>query len=287
MTYRAKAYPYPVLSSFSNDFDDGSSLQIQIDPDEAFGDIEGENAESGFSLAYEIELSCESMEEYLVHARPRVVIDVDCRTTLFREFRTLDSLSGEIGFEPGEICGEVTITPLIVADRDDTEYRPSRINAEFGSDPHLIRRGDILAIGNSVVVELEFNRILEEDLLTVQFTDDIEYDNIYKFSFNGSKIIVFAGEKLREPIARMRSDNELQPFLFMSIWKDCLNAALDYLAGLGEGATEEVVWGRRLNARLEEIGRPLIPDSPDEQAVTAQLLVAPHGIDKLEVPREQ
>lgn len=277
MSYRARAYPYPVLSSFSDDF--GSDAKFHADVEAR---LIGETSQQ-LVIDYSIAQSVPWMDECFVDGTARLVMDVQCRSTLYREYVELAAWTGQLTFETGQLYGSTTITPLIVAKTSSTTYRPRGINEEFGTSDFTIHEGDILGIGDSVTLDLEFSRTLERDLVTIQYSAEESDADIYRFQFDGPRIIIIAGENLRDVIGHMRADRSTRPYLFMSIYKDCIAGALHYLADDEDGINTELAWGRALLSRLEDLGRVLDQDDPEYQEISAQHLVSAKGIKKIEV----
>lgn len=277
MTYRAKAYPYPVLSSFSDDFGSGAKFHAEIEV-QLVGD-----ALQQLVVDYSIIQSVAWMNERFMDGTARLVMDVQCRSTLYREYLALDGWAGQLIFETGQLYGNTTLTPLIVATTSSTSYRPDGINGEFGDTVFSVQEGDILGIGDSVTLDLEFSRMLERDLVTIHYSSDASAADIYRFQYDGPRIIIIAGENLRDVIGHMRADRSTRPYLFMSIYKDCIAGALNYLASEEGNENTGLAWGRALRSRLEELGRSLDPDDAEHQEISAQHLVSAKGFKRIKV----
>lgn len=277
MSYRAKAYPYPVLSSFSDDFGSDAIFHAAIE-----AEMGGDTSQQ-LVVTYDITQSVAWMDEYFLDGNARIVMDVQCRSTLFREYVDLDGWKGQLVFDDGQLYGSTTLTPLIIASSSNQTYRPDGINEEFGTSVFGVREGDILGVGESVTVDLEFSRTLDRDLVTIKYSTEESDTDIYRFQYDGPRIIIIAGESLRDAIGHMRADRSTRPYLFMSVYKDCIAGALNYLAREEDGENTELPWGRTLMSRLEDLGRALDPDDPEYQEISAQLLVSAKGIKKVEV----
>lgn len=277
MSYRARAYPYPVLSSFSHDFGPDAKFSSTIEPTIAADDPQR------VSIAFDITHSSAWLDEYRIDGMAKLVMDVECRATLFRDYVDLASHKGMIAFVSGQLYGAVTATPLLVATSDNTRYRPEGVDAEFGLAEFTVRQGDILGVGESLSFDLEFSRTLDRDLITIEYSPELQ--DVYTFVFTGPRIIVKAGVNLQDPIGHMRKDASINPYLYMSVYKDCLSGALNFLAAEGEEDSADRPWARALLRKLDELNPPraLDPSDPAQQEISAQLLVASRGIKKLEV----
>lgn len=276
MSYRARAYPYPVLSSFSNDFGADARFEAQMTLE-----VDETDAQK-LSLGYDIGHSSPWLDEYIIDQQAELVLDVECRATLLREHVRLPGFKGRINFRTGQLYGAVSATPLIVSRTDNPTYRPEGIDSEFGSAVFDVKRGDILGVGESITFDLEFARTLERDLITIQYSDDGVERDAYKFELSGERITIIASESLRDVIGQMRASATLRPYLYMSIYKDCIAAALDFLVAEGDLEGSERPWSRALVRKLDAIDRTLEGDGPEYRQVSSQLLVANYGVRKVE-----
>ncbi len=277
MSYRARAYPYPVLSSFSHDFGPDAKFSASIEPTIHADD------EQLVSIEYAVSHSSRWLDEYRIDGKAKLALDVECRPTLFREYFDLEGHNGHIDFSTGQLYGSVTVTPLLVATEDNGQYQPDGVNSEFGNAMFSVRTGDILGVGDSLSFDLEFSRTLERDLITIEYSPELE--DVYTFVFSGPRIIVKAGINLQDPIGHMRKDASLNPYLYMSVYKDCIAGALNFLASESDDEGLDRPWSRALLRKLEELDPPrsLDPSDPSQQEITAQLLVAGRGVKRLEV----
>lgn len=277
MSYRARAYPYPVLSSFSHDFGPDARFSASIEP------MLNAEDEQLVSIEFEVAHSSTWLDEYRIDGKAKLVLDVECRSTLFRQYFDLDRHKGRIDFASGQLYGSVSATPLLVATEDNDHYQPVGIDAEFGGARFSVRTGDILGVGDSLSFDLEFSRTLERDLITIEYSPALQ--DVYTFVYSGPRIIVKAGVNLQDPIGHMRKDASLNPYLYMSIYKDCIAGALNFLASESDDEGSDRPWSRALLRKLEELDPPrsLDPSDPAQQEITAQLLVAGRGVRKLEV----
>lgn len=275
MSYRAKAFPYPVLAPFNDDYTDGSLLSLVID-----ARFEDEDSQA-LQVKYRIDQTSNWLDEFILDGGAQMAIDVECRSTMLRSYVRVSAFEGEMAFAPGELYGKVTFTPVVVATASTMDYRPEGVNGEFGTGRHTIMEGDLLAIGEGSEIDIEFGRSLRRDLVTIKYTDEAEHADTYSFDFTGGQILIVAGVGLREPIEFVRAHSNLNPFLHMSIYKDCIAAALRFLAEADESEREDRPWARRLLRALDDAGCALNPGDPEQQEISAQILVASAGVKKV------
>lgn len=273
MRYRARAYPYPMLSPFSHDFDPAARFSVEVSPE-----IAGERGQM-LKLATDVHLTETWFDELIVDGNARLMLDVECRETLYRAHRPIARTAGVCEFIEGELAGAVTVTPLIIATTDIEHYKPPRVNAEYHDASFTVSAGDILAIGEATIFEIDFGRSAANNLVTIQYSADLTHRGVYTFDLSGPRIIIIAGEDLREAIWTMRTDPTKRPFLHMSVYKDCIAAALDELTR-SEDDDEDRAWSRALRNQLDDLQPPGVLDRehPETQQILAQRLMSARGI---------
>jgi hypothetical protein len=273
MSYRAKAFPYPVLSPYSSDY--GNDVQFDLDVEPS---IVGGADSQQVRIRYEFgRHGSEWLDRYVNAGKAAYVIDIECSETRFRDFWVPELVAGHRDFESGELAGAVRVTPLILASEATTAYRPEGVDDEFGVHAFSIQRGDVLAYGPTTAFDVGFKASADRGLLTIKFTPDPDYQDNYRFELGGDRIIINAGESLREPIARVQAIGV--QLLYMGMFKDCIAAALEYLAEEGDWDNTTLAWGKTLLARIDEVGLVLSPgDETERFEVTAQRLVADRWI---------
>lgn len=278
-SYRERAYPHPVMSPFNDDYLGESTLTIAISPR-----LVDEGSAQRLEIACDVNLSNEWLRALLEVGGCRLVLDVDSRWTLRRRFVELGLPDSTIVFEEGELMGPVELTPILVAAADNALYSPEGINSEFGAGPFPVEEGDVLGIGQSVVLDLDFSRQLHRNLIKFQLLED-QPDN-YEFDLSGNVIIIRVGENVNKAVHELRHAPFGKPLLFMSIYKDCFAAAVRTLAyaAAEEPEAANLDWARSLSVKLDSLGLPL-PEETETAEIEriAQALVAERGVRKVDL----
>lgn len=271
MRTKAKALPYPVLGR-GDDFTDS---QFQSTLESAIRNGDGGDA---VVLNYQFLLSSPEVTELLEEGRAKYALDVQCSDTLYRRVFECEP-TGEIVFQAGELYGRVEIQPCIVAKSIVTDFRAADLNPEFGELGLTFQPGDVFAIDDAQVRFIEFSRMKLESLVKVRRSEDMP-DQEYRIDLDGELIIIYMGAGCKRVWDHFREDREVAPFLAMSIYKDCMHAALHALA-VDDSATE-LRWGRALSEKLTRMGIE-IPNDPSYNALSrlAQNFVANIGISRL------
>lgn len=271
MRTKAKALPYPVLGR-GDDFTD-SQFQSSLE-----ASIRRVDETDTVVLAYRFLLSSPEVEELLGAGLAVYALDVQCSDTLFRKVFRCDP-TGEITFSGGELHGRVEIQPCVIAVSRISDFHVSDLNEEFGSSTISLDPGDVFAIDDIQVRFVEFSRMKLESLVKVKVADDLP-DHRYRVDLDGEMIIIFMGAGCKRVWDAFRADKEAAPFLAMSIYKDCMHAALHALC-VNEGSAD-LRWGRALSDKLASDGIDL-PQQPSFESLSSisQDLISRIGILRL------
>ena len=268
-----KAFPYPVLGRL-DDFID-SAFQSIID-----FSIEQSTNSDIVVVRYGFILSNDELHNLLESGSASFALDVKCTDTLYREVITCGSQSGEIKFEKGKLYGKVIFEPLIYIKKEVKNFTASDLNDEFQGVDYRLAPGDIIAIDDPQVRFIEFNKLKFESLVRVQTSSDIPADT-YRFELSEDILIIMMGKDFRRLWDYSREEKEKAPYLTMSVYKDCIHAALDYIVKNQE-ESDSIKWARALKVKLLNMGRIIGEDSDFNDLNTlAQQLVSKIGIQRL------
>lgn len=274
LRYRAKAFPHPVLSNFGDDFGSSAELTFEVD-------VEIDKESQEVLLHYAVDWSSDWLDEYMLDGYAAPFLDIECRATLFRRLEPLTQLRGTLALGGGQVVGSVCVTPVVLASTDNGSYRPEGLSLEFGDRSFRVQRGDFLAIGPTEIFDLEFERTLAKNMVVLRPSDSEDYREVYRLDFEGDKIVINVGADLLVAVQTMRSSKELQPYLWASIYKDCIAGALKYLFEEEDGEETQLVWGRALLRKLDELKKAPNRSEAQWEELVAQMLVADRGLKKV------
>jgi hypothetical protein len=268
-----KAFPYPVLGRL-DDFI-GSAFQSIID-----FNIEQSSDTDIVVIRYAFALSNDELSDLVQSGHASFALDVKCTDTLYREVITCKSQSGEIRFEEGELYGKVVFEPVIYIKKQVQNFTALDLNDEFKGENYKLSPGDIVAIDDPQVRFIEFNKLKFESLVRVQTSSDIPVDT-YRFDLSDDILIIMMGKDFRRLWDYSREEKDKAPYLTMSVYKDCILAALDFIIK-NQDESDNIKWARALKVKLSALGKSIGEDSDFNDLNTlAQQLVSKIGIQRL------
>ncbi len=270
MNFRGKAFPHPVLRPDTDDYQD-SAFETIIEPTLSKGDDQSIDVELCFSL------SSESLNSEITQNRASFALDVNCPDTLYRKvFHCKDS--DTIKFKEKELYGRVSFTGMVICRKAIDSFSAYDLHPEFGSRLFSFRPGDILAFDQQVLAFVEFSSLSFESLIRAQSCHDID-PNSYKIEVEAELITILMGPTFYKVWNLLREENSKAPFLAMSVYKDCLLVALQYIVTSEDSGGYR--WSKALIKKLDNYGIEL-PRDPEinDLNLLAQQLVAHLGIKK-------
>lgn len=266
-----KAFPYPVLGR-ADDFVD-SHFQSTIDTaKEATSD--GERVIVDYSFL----LSSLKIQGLIDDCKATFAIDISCSDTLTREVQMCQN-KGALKFEVGQLHGKVMFSPVVVVTDFVTGFHADDFNPEYSGTKFDLSPGDVIAIDDPQVRYIEFDKLQFESLVRVQTSEDIP-DESYRFDLDSDIIMIQMGKKFRRLWDMCREDKDKAPFMAMSVYKDCIHAALDFM--IRNEDSEEFKWVRALRLKLQTLGTRISQQSDfNDLSTHAQLLVSKFGVQRL------
>lgn len=275
MSSRPKAFFHPVLRSLESDYIDESKFELEIS-----GEIVPETSGQVVRLNYKVTLTNSKLRDSLIDGLSALHFEISCPDTLFKFNTQTSSLDSYFDLPPGSCRGNLQVRPYLVAIQELEAFVFEGIHGEFvAGEGYQLERGTPLAIGDSLLVPIEFAHQAFNEILHV-FLDDGMHKNAYQIGVSGERISVGMGENAYAAWGQIDSDPKTKPYLFMSIYKDCIVSAISLLM------QEDPVgfpWANNFIENLERSGFG-IPSSGAEYSEInslALILVGKKGLEKV------
>lgn len=248
---RNKAFPYPVLRPYSDDYVD---VEFQTTVDFA---ISGESIDANISFA----LSSDEIHNEIDKGNAAFVCIVSCRDTYFRKVLRTGNGKIEHQFDPGSMRGEVRVDPYIVALKDIDGFTSPDINPEFGKNSFSFTPGDVLAQDETQVFYID--RDLFKPLTSV--FDLVKSESLsggeWKVSIEEDHVQIEVSPQMKESIDNARNDKPKQVVLLNSLYYPAVIQALQCLKE-SAGDYEEKRWAKVIKMQLHNAGWALEKHEP-------------------------
>ena len=275
MSYSARAYPYPILAPFSQDFASSPNFDFSISVQPLGADI-ADGVEITWSIPVDVH---QKIQEFFIDSSFQWFMDVECTTALYREMLPITPSDKRIEIPGGLLIGSLTVTPILVS-TEAQSYAPPGLSSEFLRDSFEIMRGDPVVIGESETFLIQLEKVSRSNFLKVELVADLDPDE-YNFVFEEETLVAQVGKNVHLVYEIMRSDPEKKPYLFLSLYKDALYFAAREIQS--SEASLEKLWAARLSQLLDGLEPGWSLDKGNEPAINGLVtrLLATAGIRKV------
>ncbi len=144
MEIKYKLYPYPVLSTYSNDYKN-SSFDVTIDP-----------VRDGYNLRIDFvaSLTCQSLLNCIINGQARYVYHLECAQTGFRTVVQTDKVSEVYNLLSKSVNGKLQICPFVVAVEDIEDYSSEDFHEDYQGSSFNVEAGCVMAVGKMVTFDI-------------------------------------------------------------------------------------------------------------------------------------
>lgn len=144
MEIKYKLYPYPVLSSYSNDYGTGA-FDVAIDI-----------VRDGYDLRIDFlaTLTCQSLQDCIKQGVAKFVYHLECSQTGFRTVVQTDKVSEVYTLLNKAVNGKLQICPFVVAVDDLKGFTSPDFHEDYQGIAFDIEAGCVMAVGKMVTVDI-------------------------------------------------------------------------------------------------------------------------------------
>lgn len=144
MEIKYKLYPYPVLSTYSDDYRQGT-FDASIDV-----------IKEGYSIRVDFlaSLTSAGLKEKINAGAAKYVYHLECAQTGFRKVVITDKVSESYIIDSKLICGKLQICPFVVAVEDIIGYTTEDFHEDYQSIPFDIEAGCVMAVGSMITADI-------------------------------------------------------------------------------------------------------------------------------------
>lgn len=151
MEIKYKLYPYPVLWSLNDDYNN-SSFTV---------DISARNEYKKTTITAEFDLNNSDLKKYISNGEAEYLIHIECSLTAFRQVVASIDNQIKITIDETQLNGKISICPFIVAKKDIPNYTNSDFNQDYFGASFNVEKGAVLAVAEQV----DFNLTKDYDEL--------------------------------------------------------------------------------------------------------------------------
>jgi hypothetical protein len=257
-----KAFPYPVLRPFSDDYKDvefQATVEFKVDKEKIL-------TSANFAI------SATEIVEEIEKGNAEYVAVISCRDTYFQSVISSKDKTIEKEFGIGELRGEVSVNTYVMAIKDITNFQCPDINEEFGPGPFKFVVGDILAQDEAQV--FYFDRDMFRPITSVfnLVKKEGQPDGIWTISFDEDHLQIEVSSNTKEIIDEARNSTKNKAVLLNSIYFSTAMQAIQKLKDSKEDH-EFKKWAQVIFKQAHNKGLDL--DAHDAYLLTEKLMQEP------------
>lgn len=244
MDIRHRLYPYPVLSSMTDDYIK-SKFSVDLNVTKGIREI-------CFSINFQLENA--EIEQLINDGLAEYVVHIECPYTSFRTVLKTDEETISVDIPEHKLNGKVTVCTFIVAKKDIIDYHNSLFNEDYEDEKFTLYRGNVVAVGGQVNIEIT-KEIEELSKIPSIFTicrcaEDV--DDCMKVDITGEKIAItlcntsFGNYKMLSDMPTML------PVLHSMLIVPALIYTFETLKKEGIGDFEDLRWFKSIKRTLRK-----------------------------------
>lgn len=229
MQLKNRYYPYPILSSNSNDYIDSlfkTSVEQKID---------------GYNIRLKITtvLQNKQLEEMVDNGSIIIVHHIECGQTCFRKYFETSKYEEDIIITDTDVNGKIQLCTLLVVKNKIEQYENEKFSDELKGFKFNFDKGLIIGIANQydiIIDKIKDDLAKTSSIISIVPNGD-EKDLEMKFELNNDKIIVLLPTNLYKKYVASSSNTALQPLMHSMIIVPILTAVLAEIKCTDESAS--------------------------------------------------
>lgn len=256
-----KAFPYPVLRPYSDDFFD-SEFQSTVD-------FVIEQQEVSVEVSYA--LSSSDISDLIADDKAEFVTVISCRDTYFSTSLKTNNLKIVSKFDDGIFRGEVEVKSYVLI-KNKINFVSGEIHQDFGPGPFAYTPGDIIAQDETAVYY--FDRELFRPVTSVfDLVKKVGLDRgVWELRFDQDRIQIQVSPEMKETLDRARNLISNRAVLLNSIYFAAVMEAVEKLRD-PDGAYEDYKWAHVFRQTAHNNSVDL--QSSDSYLITQRLMKSP------------
>jgi hypothetical protein len=234
---RSKAFPYPVLRPYSDDY-----LDVEF---QALAEFTIDDNEICIACSYIT--SAEELECQIGLGNACFVSVISCRETYFRQVIKSNTHSAALTLNPDALRGEVLIESYIVATKIINGFSSKYINAEFGKESFDFSPGHVLAQeeAQAIYVGRDLYKPISSVFELVK-NESLQYAE-WRVSLDQEHVQIEVSKAMKEAIDSARNSAAAKSILINSIY---FSAVVHVLQELREHGEREYKWSKVITRQL-------------------------------------
>lgn len=209
MVIKNKIFPYPVLTSELDDYNNSSfKVTVKI----------AERNVTDTVLEFDIELKDNILQKLISEGKAIFVIHIECGTTAFRTMIKTAGNKFQYRINNKRVNGDVVLLAMIVSNADIPFYKNSNLNEDYNDVDIYIKAKSILAYDNIgvVVIEKEYEELAQSEsffVLSKRIKKDEEEEQPVEYDISSDKIVISVYPETYKMYMSISMEPDMQPLV--------------------------------------------------------------------------
>lgn len=243
MSQNNLAYPYPVLTAYSDDVQPALVAQnVQV------GEMQVIN--NDYVLPLTLILEDQRLLQLIAEGKAEYMFDVNCPASLYRFCINSSHNEEKIVFPFKRVSGVAKIRPYVIA-KTAFSYQNPAFHPDYGNESFEIEEGDVLAIFNVVTYDFEINYNLLKAFSSIMFIRkaDDENEKDIRYLMDEPKIVIILPVDKFNKYNQFKADPQYTSAVHASLAQNALLAVLMQTNWTDEDP-QEPLWKRTIRYRV-------------------------------------
>lgn len=243
MSQNNLAYPYPVLTAYSDDVQPALIAQnVQV------GEMQIIN--NDYVLPLTLILEDPKLLQLIAEGKAEYMFDVNCPASLYRRCINSDNNEVKIDFPFKRVSGVAKIRPYVIAKTAFTYQNPT-FHPDYDNESFEIEEGDVLAIFNEITYDFEINYNQLKAFSSIMFIRKAEDENEkdIRYLMDEPKIVIILPVDKFAKYQQFKAAPQYTNAVHASLAQNALLAVLMQTNWDDEDA-QEPLWKRTIRYRV-------------------------------------
>lgn len=244
MSQNNLAYPYPVLTAYSDDVQ-----PALVEENVQVGEMQI-NDNNDYVLPLTLILEDQQLLQLIIDGKAEYTFDINCPASLYRRCINSNHNEVKIDFPFKRVSGVVKIRPYVIA-KTAFSYQNSAFHPDYGNESFEIEKGDVLAIFNEITYDFEINYNQLKAFSSIMFIRKSEDENERDIHYlmDEPKIVIVLPVDKFDKYNQFKADPQYTNAVHASLAQNALLAVL-MQTDWNDEDPQEPLWKRTIRYRV-------------------------------------
>lgn len=244
MSQNNLAYPYPVLTAYSDDVQ-----PALVEENVQVGEMQI-NDNNDYVLPLTLILEDQQLLQLITDGKAEYTFDINCPASLYRRCINSNHNEVKIDFPFKRVSGVVKIRPYVIA-KTAFSYQNSAFHPDYGNESFEIEKGDVLAIFNEITYDFEINYNQLKAFSSIMFIRKSEDENERDIHYlmDEPKIVIVLPVDKFDKYNQFKADPQYTNAVHASLAQNALLAVL-MQTDWNDEDPQEPLWKRTIRYRV-------------------------------------